>query len=229
MSDRTRLLTWAYLLAAAADIACLHLAPEARSLTKPLLMPLLLAGYLRDVRPAEAGHRTVATALLLSWAGDILLLGTGPYAFVSGLLAFLLAHLAYIRYFLSIRSGRTSYLKRRPVMLLAVAVFVFELLYVLWPGLGALRAAVTLYACVIGVMLCCALWQYGKLPDTAALPFMAGALLFVLSDAMLAVARFRTDFPGSGTAVMATYVLAQLLLVRGSVRETAERRMAPET
>lgn len=226
MSDRTRLLTWAYLLAAAADIACLQLALDARYLTKPLLMPLLLAGYLRSVQPADSGNRTVAAALLLSWAGDLLLLGSGPGAFMAGLVAFLLAHLAYIRYFLTIPGARTSYLKRRPVMLLAVAVFVFELLYVLWPGLGPLRAAVTVYASVIGVMLCCALWQYGKLTDAAALPFMAGALLFVLSDALLAVARFRTGFAGSGTAVMATYAIAQLLIVRGSIRETIERRTA---
>jgi uncharacterized membrane protein YhhN len=228
MSDSSRPLTWAYLLAAAADIACLQLAPDARHLTKPLLMPLLLAGYLVSVKPVDTGNRTVAAALLLSWAGDLLLLGKGQGAFMAGLVAFLLAHLAYIRYFLAIPGTRTSYLKSRPVMLLAVAVFVFELLYVLWPGLGPLRAAVTVYASVIGIMLCCALWQYGKLSDAAALPFMAGALLFVLSDALLAVARFRTDFPGSGIAVMATYVIAQLLIVSGSIRETRDRRTAVE-
>jgi uncharacterized membrane protein YhhN len=226
MNDRTRPLTWAYLAVCLADLVCLNLQPEFRFLTKPLLMPLLMAGYFTAVRPMGAGNRTVLAALLLSWAGDLLLLGSGAAWFVSGLIAFLLAHLAYIRYFLTIRSNRVSFLKRRPVMLLAVAVFVFELLHILWPGLGELRAAVTIYASVIGAMLCCALWQYGKVPEPAAYRFMAGAMLFVLSDSMLAIARFRAPFPASGTAIMATYCLAQFLIAEGSIRETREVRLA---
>lgn len=223
MNDRTHPLAWAYLAACLADIICLNLFPEYRYLTKPLLMPLLAAGYLQAVRPLGPGSRTVLSALLLSWAGDLLLLGTGATWFIAGLIAFLLAHLTYIRYFLSIQSNRVSFLKRRPVMLLAVAVFVFELLHILWPGLGELRAAVTVYAIIIGAMLCSALWQYGKVPDQAAFRFMAGAMLFVLSDAMLAIDRFRASFPAAGTAIMATYCLAQFLIARGSVYETRER------
>ena len=223
MSDRTHPLTWAYLAVCLADIACLNLFPEYRFLTKPLLMPLLGAGYLLAVRPLGSGSRTVLAALLLSWAGDLLLLGAGATWFISGLVAFLLAHLTYIRYFLSIPANRVSFLKRRPVMLLAVGVFVFELLHILWPGLGDLRAAVTVYAIVIGTMLCCAFWQYGKVSDAAAFRFMAGAMLFVLSDAMLAIARFRAPFPAAGTAIMATYCLAQFLIAKGSVIETRER------
>lgn len=228
MNDRTHPLTWGYLAACLADLACLNLFPEYRYLTKPLLMPILAAGYWLAVRPPGPGSRTVLAALLLSWAGDLLLLGEGANWFMSGLVAFLLAHLTYIRYFLSIRTNRVSFLKRRPVMLLAVGVFVFELLHILWPGLGELRAAVTVYAIVIGAMLCCALWQYGKVSDAAAFRLMAGAMLFVLSDAMLAIARFRAPFPAAGTAIMATYCLAQFLIAGGSIFQIREQRSVTE-
>lgn len=107
-------------------------------------------------------------------------------------------------------------------MLLAVVVFVFELLYLLWPGLGSMAGPVTVYAIIIGLMLAFAGWQYGKLSDRTALFFMAGALSFVFSDAMLAIARFRFQFAYSGTLVMFTYCMAQFLIVKGSAEHIRE-------
>jgi len=57
-----------------------------RWLTKPLLMPVLMAG--RD-RPAQR-------ALALSGAGDVALLGSNQTAFMAGLGCFLAGHVAWI-------------------------------------------------------------------------------------------------------------------------------------
>ena len=57
-----------------------------RWLTKPLLMPVLMAG--RD-RPAQR-------ALALSGAGDVALLGSSETAFMAGLGCFLAGHVAWI-------------------------------------------------------------------------------------------------------------------------------------
>src|SRR6476660_3618666 len=57
-----------------------------RWLTKPFLMPVLMAG--RD-RPAQR-------ALALGGAGDVALLGDGEAAFTAGLVSFLAGHLAWI-------------------------------------------------------------------------------------------------------------------------------------
>lgn len=57
-----------------------------RWLTKPLLMPVLMAG--RD-RPAQR-------ALALGGAGDVALLGSSDAAFTAGLVSFLAGHLAWI-------------------------------------------------------------------------------------------------------------------------------------
>lgn len=213
----------AYILLAVADILLLNKAPELRYLSKPLLMPVLLLAYSREISEHDLFSRKIMLALLLSWLGDVALMFNGSAMFIAGLSFFLSAHFVYIAYFRSIKSNKTSFLKRRPVMLLAVVVFVFELLYILWPGLGSMAGPVTLYAIVIGTMLAFAGWQYGKLSDATASLFMAGALSFVLSDSLLAIARFRFQFPHSGTLVMLTYCLAQLLIVKGSVAHLQER------
>jgi uncharacterized membrane protein YhhN len=211
-----------YILLALADIYCLNYRPELRYLTKPLLMPALMLAYVLENGAKNPFGRKIIMALGLSWLGDLALMFHGAAMFMAGLTAFLAAHIVYILYFRSIRSQSISFLKRRPVMLLAVIVYTFELLYILWPGLNGLAAPVTLYAIVISTMLAFAGWQYGKLADSTATMFLAGAFFFVLSDSILAVARFRFQFNGSGTLVMATYCLAQFLIVKGSTSHLRE-------
>lgn len=222
MKNPDRRLYILYVLLVLGDIFCLNLQPELRWLTKPLLMPVLLLAFRREAGNVDGHSRRIMLALILSWFGDVLLMFSGAGMFIAGLSAFLCAHIVYIAYFRSIRSQKTSFLKRRPVMLLAVVVFVIELLYILWPGLGSLAFPVAVYAIVIGTMLAFACWQYGKLSERTALLFMAGALCFVLSDSMLAIARFRFPFTHSGTLVMLTYCLAQLLLVKGAASHLRE-------
>lgn len=222
MKNPDRRLYILYVLLVLGDIFCLNLQPELRWLTKPLLMPVLLLAFRREAGSVDGHRRRIMLALILSWFGDVLLMFSGAGMFIAGLSAFLCAHIVYIAYFRSIRSQKTSFLKRRPVMLLAVVVFVIELLYILWPGLGSLAFPVAVYAIVIGTMLAFACWQYGKLSERTALLFMAGALCFVLSDSMLAIARFRFPFTHSGTLVMLTYCLAQLLLVKGAASHLRE-------
>lgn len=218
-----------YALVSLADILCLNLSTDLRFITKPLLMPVLLIAYRSQTISSDRFSRMLQWALFLSWLGDLALLASGHAAFIAGLSCFLAAHIVYISYFRGIRSNRTSFLKRRPVMLLAVIVFVFELLHILWPGLGSLAVPVTVYATIIGTMLAYALWQYGKLSERTAWLFIVGAFSFVLSDSMLAIARFRFPFPQSGTLVMSTYCLAQFLIARGSamhLKEQAEQAAA---
>jgi uncharacterized membrane protein YhhN len=216
-----------YILLALADIYCLNYQSELRLLTKPLLMPALMLAYVLEAGMNNPFGKKIILALGLSWLGDLALMFHGPLMFIAGLTAFLTAHIVYILYFRSIRSRSISFLKRRPVMLLAVMVYVFELLYILWPGLEGFAAPVTIYALVIGTMLAFAGWQYGKLSDRTATLFLAGAFFFVLSDSILAVARFRFQFNASGTMVMATYCLAQFLIMKGSVSHLRELSEQP--
>jgi uncharacterized membrane protein YhhN len=213
-----------YLLAVLLDLFLVHTDPSLRLYSKPLLMPLLMAAYVSEVGFRGRYQRLLLAALSLSWLGDVLLMFDGRSSgfFIGGLTSFLSAHVAYIAYFLGIHSDRTSYLKTRPVMLLVVVVFVIELLYILWPRLGGMRLPVTVYGIVIGTMLACAWWQYGRLENRTAWSFIAGAMFFVISDSLLAINRFAHPTPAGGLLVMATYCMAQYMLARGSVRHLTD-------
>lgn len=225
MSERISFRWIVFFIFVAADIICLNEYPSIRIFTKPFLIPALTFAYYHDARPLSGPSRLFIAALACSWLGDVLLMldAQDPRFFMAGLLAFLSAHLLYIWYFKGISSTKKSFLKSRPVMLLAVVVFVFELIYILWPGLGSMKIPVIIYASVLGTMLAFALWQYGKIDQRAALLFISGAMLFVLSDSLLAINRFRIGFTGAGTWVMLTYCLAQFLLARGSIRHLQQK------
>jgi uncharacterized membrane protein YhhN len=212
----------AYLLLAVAALADLWFVNQGgaeRYFTKPLLMPLLMLGYYLETRPTQFFSRLILMALFFSWLGDIFLMLEYRNAiyFIVGLVSFLTAHLIYIYYFASIRPNTRSFMRKRPVMLLAVLAYVLELLYVLWPHLGGMKVPVLIYGLVIGSMLAFALWQYGKIAAPAAWLFIFGALLFVASDTMLAINKFKTPIAHGGLWIMGTYVLAQYFIAKGSV------------
>jgi uncharacterized membrane protein YhhN len=202
-----------------------------RLLTKPLLMPLLALAYVLETRQVGGPFpKLILGALCFSWLGDVLLMfdTRDEIFFVLGLAAFLTAHLLYILYFSLIKSSQPSFLKKRPLMLLVILAFTVELLYILWPGLGGMKTPVVFYGIVISTMLAFAAWQYGKIQDRAALLFIGGAFLFVLSDSALALNKFWKQMDGGGLFVMFTYVAAQVLIVAGSIDHLSGNRQTQQ-
>jgi uncharacterized membrane protein YhhN len=165
-----------------------------RWLTKPLLMPVLMAG--RD-RPAQR-------ALALGAAGDVALLAPGETAFTAGLASFLAGHLAWIAA-LRQRPGR-GYLRARPALAVPpVAAFGAMNAY-LWKRTGPNRVPVLVYSAALLAMTLAAL-DSGS-PRTA-----AGGVLFLTSDTLLALEKFGgLQLPVHEGLVMATYTTAQALL-----------------
>jgi uncharacterized membrane protein YhhN len=167
---------------------------RARWLTKPLLMPVLMAG--RD-RPAQR-------ALALGAAGDVALLGPGETAFTAGLVSFLAGHLAWIAALRQRPGG--GYLRARPALAVPhVAAFGAMNAY-LWKRTGPNRIPVLVYSAALLAMSLTAL-DSGS-PRTA-----AGGALFLASDTLLALEKFGgLQLPAHEGLVMATYTTAQALL-----------------
>lgn len=140
----------------------------------------------------------ILAGLLLSVAGDALLLSHGRPAFLAGLAAFLLAHVAYALAF----AQRASLLAWPALPLAAVLALVLRWL---WPHLGGLRGPVVAYCLVISAMVWLALGVDGLLVRW-------GAVLFYLSD--LAVARDRFVRPAFANRLLGLplYYGAQVLL-----------------
>jgi len=167
---------------------------QQRWATKPLLMPVLMAG--RD-RPAQR-------ALALGGAGDVALLGSSQTAFTAGLACFLAGHVAWIMA-LRQRPGRGR-LRARPVLAAPhVAAFAAMNAY-LWRRTGQDRLPVIVYSAALLAMSLTAL-DSGS-PRTA-----AGGALFLASDTLLALGKFGgLQLPAHEGLVMATYTSAQALL-----------------
>jgi hypothetical protein len=103
-------------------------------------------------------------------------------------------------------------------MLIAVMAYLVEFMYILWPTLGGMKIPVLFYGLTISTMLSAAMWQYQKLENKTALYFIIGATLFVTSDSLLALNRFKEPFDMAGVSIMSTYILAQLFIVMGAIR-----------
>jgi uncharacterized membrane protein YhhN len=165
-----------------------------RWLTKPLLMPALMAG--RD-RPTQR-------ALALGGAGDVALLGTSDAAFTAGLASFLAGHLAWIAA-LRQRPG-AGRLRARPVLAVPYVAAFGTLNAYLWPRTGADRIPVAVYSAALLAMALVAL-------DTGSPAAAAGGALFMVSDSLLALDKFGgAHLPAHEGLVMASYTTAQALL-----------------
>jgi uncharacterized membrane protein YhhN len=182
---------------------------------KPLLMPMLMLALLINSKAATS-RLILLAGLLFSLAGDVLLINDSvPNYFIAGLACFLLAHICYTWLFLSLAPKAFSSLLKRPSYFIIVIVYALSLLVVLWPRLGELRLPVAVYAGVISIMLLAAIAVSHQLKGFTGKWILSGAILFVISDSLLALNKFLQPFPYAGVLIMLTYCLAQAFFVRG--------------
>ena len=201
-----------FLLAAAAACA-LHLRAAYRGpawqvyLCKPLTTLLLLGAAAAAPSAHGPAYRLwILAGLVFSLGGDVFLMLPRD-RFIAGLSSFLAAHLAYIAAFSAGGPFHSD-----PQLLLPLGVVAGTLLWVLWPGLGPLRAPVVLYTLTIVAMVWRA-WARGRAMHTPGSALaVGGAALFLVSDSLLALDRFRHRFAPARAAVQASYVVAQALI-----------------
>jgi uncharacterized membrane protein YhhN len=171
-------------------------------LSKPLPM-LALLGWLRSTTLSPY-PRWIGTGLLFSLLGDVLLAWPADL-FVFGLGAFLFAHLAYLKAYLS-DCRRLAPL----ALLLSFSVGGVLLSVLAAHGLGLLLIPVTVYALAISAMLWRALARLGSdVPKSSARLAAAGALLFVFSDSLIGINRFVLPFEAAPYLIILSYWLGQ--------------------
>lgn len=183
--------------------------PPAAYFFKPLttVLTIALAWVLAgaDFSALASYQQLVLAGLVFSLAGDIFLM-LPKDRFIAGLLSFLVAHLLYIAAFYGQSHSVSTW-----VWLPCLAWGGF-LLHRLWPGLGALKGAVMVYAAALLGMGVAAGAQFEQLPGLATALAAAGAVLFIASDSLLALNRFKAPFFSAQAWVLATYFMAQLLI-----------------
>ncbi|HET7010541.1 MAG TPA: lysoplasmalogenase, partial [Anaerolineales bacterium] len=147
------------------------------------ILILLQAAFFLDISPV-AVRAALLAGLSLSLVGDVLLMLPGDL-FKPGLLAFLIAQLAYIAAF----SGRLT--SAPPLSTLLIPAAAIGAIY-LWmrPRLGSNAVAVAVYAGAIGLMAWSAWAVWRQSPSTITAMGFVGALLVLASDTLLGVRRF---------------------------------------
>lgn len=153
---------------------------------------------------ASVYGRLILTGLALSWCGDMFLIGLSKTAFLAGLVAFLLAHVAYVAAF--VRHGyerRWIWVAMVPVTAIAIGVFVWLEPYTPPDLLNPVRA----YVAVISLMVIFAMGTQGRGGSKL---IVAGAIMFFLSDLSVASLRLvQTEYP--------TYIIGLPLYYAGQV------------
>lgn len=151
----------------------------------------------------------IIAGLVFSMAGDVFLMLPSD-RFVAGLVAFLVAHLFYIVAFMS----EISTLIWWPLILLVTYGIVIY--FILAPHLGKLKPPVIIYIVVILVMAWLAWGRWRQTGQGGALLAFLGAILFVISDTILATDRFHGAFKAARVLNLATYFAAQCMIA-GSI------------
>jgi uncharacterized membrane protein YhhN len=187
-------------------------------LVKPLLIPSLILMLVFSKSGAN-NKWWLLTGLFFSFLGDVFLLYEykAPLFFIFGLASFLITHVCYIIWFVKIKSLQKSLLRQQPWVTALVAGYGCSLILLLYPGLGDLKIPVIIYAAVICFMLLCSLHVFYKTGRPSNVYFVTGALLFVVSDSLLAVNKFLNPFPLAGIFIMLTYCAAQFFIVMGFI------------
>jgi uncharacterized membrane protein YhhN len=176
-------------------------------IAKPLASTGFIGAALAAGALGSSYGRFVLAALALSWLGDVLLIPKKvKAAFLAGLIAFLLGHVAFAAAFIV----RGVSMEALVVAAAALAVPLVAALRWLDPHVeGAMRMPVRAYVAVISLMVMCAagtVWAAGN-PV-----ILLGALAFYVSDLAVARERFVAHTFTNKLWGLPLYYGAQLLL-----------------
>lgn len=164
-----------------------------------ILLPILGKGLNAKFR------RTLILALCFCLLGDILLLKNAYFVF--GLGAFLIGHLLFAKAFIGLHG-----FQRNPIVALLLLIIGIGLYAWLYPDLGDLKYPVAAYVLVILFMAWQGIGLYLREKTTAYGFILFGVALFMLSDSMIAIDKFKAPFELSGLVILSTYWLAIALI-----------------
>jgi alkenylglycerophosphocholine/alkenylglycerophosphoethanolamine hydrolase len=156
----------------------------------------------------------LSMALVFSAIGDVMLGLHREDFFIFGLLSFLVAHLFYTGLFARNfrRPLRTDV--EQKMIIVCLLTFSAAMTMWLWSGLGAMKIPALIYLCAITLMCLAA-----TLMDLSKRTVLIGAILFLLSDSLIAANKFKTPIPLSSYAIWLTYYAGQGCIDLGFLRE----------
>jgi uncharacterized membrane protein YhhN len=196
-------------LATALVIAEYYRTPERASVAVWILKPLASAGFLAAALASHALDHVfgqwIFTALSMCFLGDVLLIPRTKMTFLLGLMAFLGGHVAFgIAFGQKSLSGSWTAVGAGGMLIVGICVGRW-----LWPHVRRkMKAPLVGYIAAITVMVSLAAGVWG---DSRNHTLMAAAVLFALSDILIARDRFlKREFINRAVA-LPVYYMSQLL------------------
>ncbi|CAL2083696.1 putative membrane protein YhhN [Tenacibaculum sp. 190524A05c] len=183
---------------------------------KPLITVSLALLYIVSVKKPSF---LFISALFFSFWGDVLLLFPEKY-FVLGLVSFLLTHLIFIKIIRGFISNVDSKLFLKSAIFF-IAYF-GGIVYLIFENLNELLIPVLVYGLVISTFGTFATVNYVKNKATENLWLLVGALIFILSDSIIAINKFYMENASLGSLIMITYIVAQYLICKAMIAKTMQ-------
>lgn len=180
--------------------------------TKPLIMISIMVFYFFQTQnQRNFQDKLMLIAFFFSLLGDTFLMIKGEKYFMFGLGSFLITHLFYIFVF------SRNKLKMNLLTRISFLIFSGIMLLILKDNVNkSLLIPIIIYMITITIMAISASERNSN-PDSYRLVLM-GAILFVLSDTLIAIDRFVVPIPFQTFLIMGTYVLAQYLIAVGFLK-----------
>lgn len=202
-----------YLIALSTIVGIAFKITELVYVVKPLLTLTLI--YLYTLALSRI-NKLYIYAMLCCFIGDVFLLFKDQQLyFIIGLVSFLLAHIFFIKIVLK-RLIRVSYKKILityiPFLVLIFSIFLFISRYV-----GNMLIPVLIYGMVISLFGSVALVANEERRSIKSLYMSTGAIVFIISDSLLAIDKFYYSLPVFEVIVMFTYIVALYLIYRSMV------------
>ncbi|EQC43783.1 lysoplasmalogenase [Bacteriovorax sp. Seq25_V] len=173
-------------------------------LFKPLTTTLIIILCIKN--GSETDYRNIIIlGLIFSLLGDIFLM-LKEQKFIPGLVSFLLAHIIYIFAF----TRNITEIKFWPLAILVpIALGLYSYLF---NSLKEMKLPVAIYVLAILTMTFAAWQQFLALHSMEAVYALVGSFLFMTSDSILAIDKFKTTKKIFIFLIMTTYFSAQLMI-----------------
>lgn len=198
-------------------------------LTKPLLMTLLAFWFFINTKNnSTTFSKFILIGIIFSVAGDTFLMfvNNNPNFFLLGLSSFLITHIFYIIGFNKFPNFSKGIIASKKWFIIPVSIYLISFLTYIWYDLpNAFKIAVTVYGCVISVMLISAINLKWRVSSGLSKYIIIGAILFVFSDSAIALEKFKTvGIPSNimGFIIMTTYIIGQYLITKNCIEANNE-------
>ena len=180
--------------------------------SKPLIILTLITLYYFSALQRSSLY---LIALLFSLLGDVFLLNKTNY-FLLGIASFLITQIVYS--ILIIRLLNKSTMKQKLLASFPFIIFLSILISVLGSNLDEYFFPVIIYGIAISIFGILSLLNYQLNRTKSSRFLLVGAVLFIISDSMIALNKFHEQKAFYPVAVMATYILAQYFIYKFMVK-----------